>query len=65
MVESSNFIDMDPNIFKYILENLRMDSVDINQIPHHKKYVNTLVKLGMVNESLFVKPKSLSTGYLA
>lgn len=47
----NSFIDMDPTIFNYII-NLSPDKTK-----HHKKYINTMVKLGILPSDNYIKPK--------
>ena len=54
IVKNTSFLDMDPVIFNYVLEVLRSGNI---QTHHHKKYNNTLVRLGLLDKNLYLKPK--------
>jgi hypothetical protein len=56
IIDKYDFIDMDPHIFNYIL-NVVQSINKLTQTHHHKKYNNTLVKLGILGTELYIKPK--------
>jgi hypothetical protein len=53
LIENYDFIDMDPNIFSYIIELI---DKELEQTNHHKKYNNTLVQFKLLNKELYIKP---------
>jgi hypothetical protein len=54
IVKISNFIDVDPYVFNYILDVMKSD---IQQINHHTKSNNTLIRYGLLDKNLYIKPK--------